>query len=130
MKIKWFYFQNKKDKHPLVKDKSLTESQINLIYEDYQKADRLVYCNLLEHLMLHIKIVENPKPLIKKILVGEGGINNFLIPELNDIYSGINYQIPWKQSIVKVIVGFEEDYLKIIDYMFKNTRINIKEIRK
>ncbi|WP_241568608.1 hypothetical protein [Spiroplasma endosymbiont of Megaselia nigra] len=24
---------------------------------DYQKADHLVYCNLLEHLVLHIKIV-------------------------------------------------------------------------
>lgn len=27
---------------------------------DYQKANGLVYCNLLEHLLLHVKIAENP----------------------------------------------------------------------
>ena len=27
---------------------------------EYQKANRLVYCNLLEHLLLHVKIAENP----------------------------------------------------------------------
>lgn len=26
--------------------------------EEYQKADRLVYCNLVEHLLLHMKILE------------------------------------------------------------------------
>ncbi|WP_234013784.1 hypothetical protein [Mesoplasma florum] len=33
---------------------------------EYQKAHRLVYCNLLEHLVLHIKIFEYPNN--KKIL--------------------------------------------------------------
>ena len=28
---------------------------------EYQKAERLVYCNVLEHLILHIKIVEEPR---------------------------------------------------------------------
>lgn len=27
---------------------------------EYQEASRLVYCNLLEHLILHVKIAENP----------------------------------------------------------------------
>ena len=28
---------------------------------EWQKADRLVYCNYLEHLLLHIKIAEEPR---------------------------------------------------------------------
>ena len=33
---------------------------------EYQKADRLVYCNLLEHLLLHVKIAENPALMLTK----------------------------------------------------------------
>ena len=59
----------------------------------YQLDDRLVYCNLLEHLVLHIKIIEYPHPNRNKDeLVGVGGIFNFMVPELNDIYSGIIYK--------------------------------------
>jgi hypothetical protein len=55
---------------------------------EYQKAKRLVYCNLLEHLVLHIKIFEKTGP---NTIYGVGGIYNFIVPELNDIYSGIKY---------------------------------------
>ena len=58
---------------------------------EYQKGDRLVYCNLLEHLILHIKIIEFPNPNKKDEYPGVGGVINFFIPELNDIYSGIKY---------------------------------------
>ncbi len=62
---------------------------------DYQKADHLVYCNLLEHLVLHIKIVEYPNPAQNagETCGGIGGIiYNYIVPELNDIYSGIVYK--------------------------------------
>lgn len=38
--------------------------------------------------------------------VGVGGIYNFLVPELNDIYSGIKYKQPWKQKVVENILLF------------------------
>ena len=56
---------------------------------EYQKAGRLVYCNLLEHLLLHVKIAENPSPdANENELPGIGGAINFICKDLNDIYSG------------------------------------------
>lgn len=82
---------------------------------DYQKADRLVYCNLLEHLVLHIKIFEFPNP--NKNLndnVGVGGIYHFIVPELNDIYSGIRYKQSWKQKVAAIVLPLKDDYFKCI----------------
>jgi len=82
---------------------------------EYQKANRLVYCNLLEHLVLHIKIFEHPNDKKNKgEEVGVGGIYNFIIPELNDIYSGIVYEKPWKQKVVENIMHLKNDYFKCI----------------
>lgn len=82
---------------------------------DYQKANRLVYCNLLEHLVLHIKIFEFPNCNKNPIdNVGVGGIYSFIVPELNDIYSGIKYKAQWKQNITNVVLPLKADYFKCI----------------
>ena len=79
----------------------------------YQKADRLVYCNLLEHLVLHIKIFEYShfakNPMMN---FSVGGIYSFIVPELNDIYSGIQYQQPWKRKVVAIVLPLKDDYFK------------------
>ena len=81
----------------------------------YQKANRLVYCNLLEHLVLHIKIFQYPNPNANKNQEpGVGGIYNFIVPELNDIYSGIVYKAPWKKKVVELVLPLENDYFKCI----------------
>ncbi|ARU91768.1 hypothetical protein SCLARK_001216 [Spiroplasma clarkii] len=81
----------------------------------YQTADRLVYCNLLEHLVLHIKIFEFPNADKNPgENVGVGGIYDFIFPELNDIYSGIQYKQPWKQKVVELVLPLKDDYLKCI----------------
>ncbi|WP_425382385.1 hypothetical protein [Spiroplasma endosymbiont of Melieria omissa] len=81
----------------------------------YQYADRLVYCNLLEHLVLHIKIFEYPHPNKHNFMeVGVGGIYAFIVPELNDIYSGIQYKQPWKQKVTELVLPLKEDYFKCI----------------
>lgn len=86
----------------------------------YQQGDRLVYCNLLEHLVLHIKIMEYPNPNRTEEVVGVGGVLNFMIPELNDIYSGIQYELPWKQAVVSQVIDKFEDYkLALIHLMWK-----------
>jgi hypothetical protein len=78
---------------------------------EYQKASRLVYCNLLEHLVLHIKIFEKTGP---NTMYGIGGIYNFIVPELNDIYSGIKYTQTWKQKVIDIVYPLKSDYFHCI----------------
>ncbi|AXK51637.1 hypothetical protein [Spiroplasma alleghenense] len=105
--------------HHIDEDKAILLSTPEYAREnpfEFQKADRLVYCNLLEHLLLHIKIFEYPN---KNKNIGEdvgiGGIYNFIAPELNDIYSGISYKQPWKQKVVEVVIPLKSDYFKCIE---------------
>lgn len=56
---------------------------------EWQLAENLVYCDYLEHLLLHVLICKFPsKTRVKNNEVGVGGVVNFLVPLLNDIYSG------------------------------------------
>lgn len=79
----------------------------------YQKADRLVYCNHLEHFLLHVKIVEEPRnsQANERELPGIGGAVNFLCPQLNDIYNGYVYTREFMFSFVN-----EQGYLCYIGY--------------
>ena len=62
--------------------------------EEYQKADRLVYCNLVEHLLLHMKILE--KELTR--IVPERRVDNvvsvkgfaLIAKNINDLLAGKN----------------------------------------
>jgi len=63
-------------------------------FEKYQGADKLVYCNYLEHLLLHVKITKEymERDQLKlfqseKIeMVGIGGVVDFIGPELVTYY--------------------------------------------
>ncbi|WP_146063674.1 hypothetical protein [Williamsoniiplasma lucivorax] len=46
--------------------------------------------------------------------LGIGGIYTFIVPELNDIYSGIKYKQPWKQKVIEMVLPHKNDYLKCI----------------
>lgn len=76
----------------------------NYPYE-WQMQQNLVYCDLLEHLLLHIliceeTIMEDGRPS----MIGVGGITAFIVPELNDAYSGFKsnqaYRINWYNAII------------------------------
>lgn len=98
--------------HHIDEDKAIklsTPAYAQLAPFAFQKANRLVYCNLLEHLVLHIKIVESTK-----LKYGCGGIYAYIVPELNDIYSGVQYQQPWKQKVSAIVLPLVEDYFKCI----------------
>lgn len=83
--------------------------------DDYQRSYRLVYCNLLEHLLLHLKIFEFPDGDANEgENVGAEEITKFLVPELNDIYAGIYYTKPWKRKVCELVRPLKEDYLKCI----------------
>lgn len=86
---------------------------------EYQKADRLVYCNILEHLILHIKIMEEPKPEGANSfeIQGIGGAIGFICPQLNDFYNGYEF----KREVDKIKLGLVadnfEDYINVLHYL-------------
>ncbi|MBQ7994739.1 MAG: hypothetical protein IJ247_00765 [Bacilli bacterium] len=80
---------------------------------NYQKADRLVYCNLLEHFLLHIKIAAEPRN--KKANANEapgiGGAVNFICRQLNDIYSGYEFKQEFMIKSREILTGHLKDYV-------------------
>lgn len=86
---------------------------------EYQKADRLVYCNLLEHLLLHVKIAENPSPAANENeLPGIGGAINFICKDLNDIYSGKEFSDEWRKNVADKVKDNFDDYIIILRYLW------------
>lgn len=86
---------------------------------EYQKADRLVYCNLLEHLLLHVKIAENPNPdANENELPGIGGAINFICKDLNDIYSGKEFADKWRKNVANKVKDNFDDYIIILRYLW------------
>ena len=85
---------------------------------EYQKADRLVYCNVLEHLILHIKIVEGPlsEDNSKIGIYGIGGAITCLCPEINDFYNGYKFQKQYLIKIYSLIEDNFDDYIYILKY--------------
>lgn len=85
----------------------------------YQKADRLVYCNLLEHLILHIKIAEKPcDDANENELPGIGGAISFICKDLNDIYSGKEFSEDWRTVVAEKVKGSFDDYITILRYLW------------
>lgn len=87
---------------------------------DYQKKNRLVYCNLLEHILLHVKIAENPNPDANEDeLPGIGGAINFICKDLNDIYAGKQFADEWRQKVADVVKDDFDDYIAILRHLWK-----------
>lgn len=90
----------------------------------YQKADRLVYCNLLEHLLLHIKIAEEVKVFTNnKDLPGIGGAI-LIASQINDFFDG---HIETRQYMVIATNLIKHDfqcYIKMLNYLWKMIQAN------
>lgn len=99
----------------------------------FQRAENLVYCNDLEHLLLHIKIAELPcnEVLSLDFLSSRspeasnlGGVYEYLIPRLNDIYGGYEGT---KQDYVqskKLLQHKFDDYILALKHFWEIVRIN------
>ena len=76
---------------------------------EYQKANRLVYCNFLEHLLLHILIVEEPRNenANENEAQGIGGATNFICKQLNDLYNGYEFKLQWMKNTTSIV---KDDY--------------------
>lgn len=106
--------------HHIDEDKAIMLSDKNWAIKNpfaYQKADRLVYCNLLEHLILHIKIVEEPQNVNanKNETPGLGGVINYLCPEINYYYEGRSVE-SWYMPACEVIEDNFYDYINVLKY--------------
>ena len=105
--------------HHIDEDKAIMLSTdgfaINNSYR-YQKADRLVYCNILEHLILHVKIAEEPRNVNanKDELPGIGGAVNFLCIQINDCYSDYEFKQPMMITIREMIKDDFDSYILIM----------------
>lgn len=83
---------------------------------EYQKANRLVYCNLIEHLLLHVKIAEEPKhkDANPDEVQGIGGAVSFICHELNDIYAGKEFTQEWKKNVADKVKNDFDDYIAVL----------------
>ena len=90
---------------------------------EYQQKENLVYCNALEHLLLHLKIVqechkENPH-------LGVGGVS-MIAAQINGYYQNPPTS-GWQLDVYNVIKDKYDDYIHILTYAVNifNTADNI-----
>ena len=77
---------------------------------NYQLPENLCYCDYLEHLFLHILITEYPNEETDDV-VGIGGSANYLIPELNNLFSGYIPEQPTKNYIIICFNRVKDDFI-------------------
>lgn len=82
---------------------------------EYQAPENLVYCDCLEHLLLHIMIYKQSDYLG----VGLGGAVVFMIPQLNDLYSNYVFRQEYMTWLRYKIVANKAVYLKLIHILLE-----------
>lgn len=83
---------------------------------EYQKADRLVYCDYLEHLLLHLKIWLERERNISQ--VGIGGAH-MISEDLNEFYERNQFSDNWRKDVQEKIADRYDDYIIILKWFFK-----------
>lgn len=82
---------------------------------EWQLKQNLIYADYLEHLFLHILICENPSPdKNKNEVVGIGGVINFIVPELNDFFSGFKTKQVWREVCFNRVADDKDVYLILL----------------
>ncbi len=90
---------------------------------EWQAAENLVYCDFLEHLLLHILICETYfENAAEGELVGIGGILQYFVPEFNDAFSGWKAAHAWKETCYKKVINDKDVYLLLIKRLKENCK--------
>lgn len=98
---------------------------------EWQKKERLAYCNVLEHLVLHIKIaiLRHTKCLTKPsdvlLFFTTGGIFE-LCKEINDMYCNNGTSVAWKQRCFEEIKENYEDYILLLQTLLSYIHAHYK----
>ena len=93
---------------------------------EYQKAENLIYCNYLEHLLLHIKIADetekdNRVSVEKK---GIGGAVEFIVKSLNDFYGGRVYEAEHLNAASRVVSPDYDAYMLYLRYLWNVIKLS------
>ena len=82
---------------------------------EWQSKENIVYCDYLEHLLLHVLICKYPSNATADFInAGIGGIVEFIVPELNDLYSGWLTNQTWRKNCHDKVSADKEVYLEIL----------------
>ena len=82
---------------------------------EWQHKENIIYCDYLEHLFLHILICEYPAEDRNPYeVVGLGGVINYIMPELNDLYSGWQTGQAWRKVCHDKVVNDKDVYLALV----------------
>lgn len=109
-------------KEGLIAHHKMEDRAINLARKDvaqthpieWQYKENIVFCDYLEHLLLHLKICQYPYEDRVDDEVGIGGMLAYMIPELNDVYSGWQTKQEWRKNCYDKIINEKNVYLQII----------------
>lgn len=101
---------------------------------EYQKAERLVYCNYIEHLLLHIQITkmimdeEDKYGLFQNDLSYLIGLIQpgvwWICEDINELYNSKGSETKWRDNCFKQISDNQEEYIMIIDSLIDLVRTN------
>lgn len=78
---------------------------------EWQQKENIVYCDYLEHLLLHVLICKYPS---SEAGVGIGGVISYIAPELNDLYSGWITKEAWRLNCHSIVKDDKDVYLAIL----------------
>ena len=85
-----------------------------LVPFEWQLKENIVYCDYLEHLLLHILICKYPSDDKIGGGVGMGGVVNFITPELNDLYSGWVTGQEWRKTCHDKVIKDKDVYIALL----------------
>ena len=110
--------------HHIDEDKGYNLGDSNFANEqpyEYQKAERLVYCNYLEHLLLHIRIGKDKYWKEHESFTFPKEFDYFIVPgityicsEINDLFEKNGSAVEWRNRCFKEIEGNFDDYIYIL----------------
>ena len=93
---------------------------------EYQLGENLLYCDIIEHLLLHICIVK--EFLVEKskenVYVGIGGIMNHIAPQIIDYINGYEFKKEYLKTALKVVDGNEKFIVKVLQDFAKHVHDN------
>lgn len=98
----------------------------------WQRKERLVYCNILEHLILHIKIMlmrqqasfEEPRDVFS-FFTTDGTI--MICHDLNDMFMLDGTEQPWRKNCFQPVKENYSDYIIILHALFKYIELNVPQ---
>lgn len=111
--------------HHIDEDKGVRLSDASMAKKqpfEWQLRNRLVYCNLIEHLILHIKIsiMRQKHKFINKLdmkyFITDGVF--MIARELNDFFFSEKVASGWRKNCYDVIADNKEDYISILILYF------------